>query len=99
MLNLTTLLWAQWNMLVQLTVLSVVVLAALGLYDDYTKIMRPSSGGASARETLGQMRAYRCSSGLYLWQGPATKKLIMEIMVPFYKNASCQGCGADRAGG
>src|ERR1700742_4760153 len=29
-LNLTTLLWAQWNTLVQLTVLSVVVLASLG---------------------------------------------------------------------
>src|SRR5882672_6474670 len=39
-LNLTTLLWAQWNTLVQLTVLSVVVLAALGFYDDYTKITK-----------------------------------------------------------
>jgi len=29
-LNLTTLLWAQWNTLVQLTLLSVVVLAGLG---------------------------------------------------------------------
>src|SRR4051812_40202889 len=34
-LNLTTLLWAQWNMLVLLTVLSVAVLAILGFYDDY----------------------------------------------------------------
>ncbi|MCX6923658.1 MAG: phospho-N-acetylmuramoyl-pentapeptide-transferase, partial [Verrucomicrobia bacterium] len=33
-LNLTTLLWAQWNTLVQLTLLSVVVLTGLGFYDD-----------------------------------------------------------------
>src|ERR1700739_2822266 len=47
-LNLTTLLWAQWNTLVQLTVLSVVVLASLGFYDDYTKITKASSGGAKS---------------------------------------------------
>jgi len=33
-LNLTTLLWAQWNTLVQLTLLSVVVLTVVGFYDD-----------------------------------------------------------------
>jgi len=36
-LNVTTLLWAQWNTLVQLTLLSVVVLTGLGFYDDYAK--------------------------------------------------------------
>src|SRR3954466_1476989 len=39
-MSTTTLLWAQWNTLVQLTVLSVVVLAGLGFYDDYTKIIQ-----------------------------------------------------------
>src|SRR3984957_7958199 len=48
-LNLTTLLWAQWNTLVQLSVVSVAVLAALGFYDDYTKITKASSGGAKSR--------------------------------------------------
>src|SRR5437899_5232442 len=38
-LNLTTLLWAQCNTLVQLTLLSVVVLTGLGFYDDYAKII------------------------------------------------------------
>src|SRR5215510_11058847 len=37
-LNATTLVWAQWNPLVELTLLSVVVLAGLGFYDDYAKI-------------------------------------------------------------
>src|ERR1700735_4844083 len=32
-LNLTTLLWAQWNSLVQLTLVSTAVLAGLGFYD------------------------------------------------------------------
>ncbi len=44
-LNVTTLLWAQWNTLVQLTLLSVVVLTALGFYDDYAKIVQQSPGG------------------------------------------------------
>src|ERR1044071_9168174 len=44
-LNFTTLLWAQWNVLVQLTLLSVVVLTGLGFYDDYAKIIRQSGGG------------------------------------------------------
>src|ERR1043166_4006038 len=44
-LNLTTLVWAQWNPLVELTLLSVVVLTALGFYDDYAKIIRQSGRG------------------------------------------------------
>src|SRR6185503_6977380 len=48
-LNLTALLWAQWNSLVLLTVLSVAVLAILGFYDDYTKITKASSGGTTPR--------------------------------------------------
>src|SRR5438874_7220195 len=45
-LNVTTLLWAQWNTYVQLTLLSVVVLTGLGFYDDYSKITHQNGGGA-----------------------------------------------------
>src|SRR5260221_9619634 len=45
-LSITTLLWAQWNPLIELTLLSVVVLTGLGFYDDYTKIQQQSGGGA-----------------------------------------------------
>src|SRR6185436_7077002 len=38
-LNLTTILWAQLNTLVLLSLLSVVVLTGLGFYDDYAKII------------------------------------------------------------
>src|SRR5215216_4828807 len=34
-MDATALLWAQWNTLMQLTLLSVLVLAGLGFYDDY----------------------------------------------------------------
>src|ERR1043166_5153964 len=44
-LNLTTLLWAQWNTLIELALLSVVVLTGLGFYDDYAKIIQQSGGG------------------------------------------------------
>ena len=53
-LNLTTLLWAQWNTQVQLTLLSVVVLAGLGFYDDYAKISEQSSRGTRWASNWGE---------------------------------------------
>ncbi|HEX4645386.1 MAG TPA: phospho-N-acetylmuramoyl-pentapeptide-transferase [Verrucomicrobiae bacterium] len=84
-LNVTTLLWAQWNTLVQLTLLSVVVLAGLGFYDDYTKISQASSGGAKSRVKLWVQTALAIFIGVYLWRLPATSRLITDVMVPFYK--------------
>ena len=92
-LNLTTLLWAQWNTLVQLTLLSVVVLTGLGFYDDYAKISQQSSGGARSRVKLGVQAALALFIGLYLWRVPSTSKLITEIMVPFYKYPILTGAG------
>ena len=84
-LNLTTLLWAQWNMLVQLTLLAVAVLCGLGFYDDYIKITRGSGKGARSYVKLVVQILLAFFIGLYLWRIPATTKLISEIMVPFYK--------------
>jgi phospho-N-acetylmuramoyl-pentapeptide-transferase len=87
-LNLTALLWAQWNWQVLLTVLSVAVLAVLGFYDDYLKIARASgSGGAKSRVKLWVQTGLALFIGVFLWQSPATQKLhlIADIMVPFYK--------------
>jgi phospho-N-acetylmuramoyl-pentapeptide-transferase len=93
-LNLTTLLWAQWNTLVELTLLSVVVLTGLGFYDDYAKISQQSSGGARSRVKLGVQAALALFIGLYLWHVPATRELITEIMLPFYKYPVLTGAGA-----
>lgn len=92
-LNLTTLLWAQWNTLVQLTVVAVVVLAALGFYDDYTKITKASSGGAKSHVKLYVQTALALFVGIYLWYAPATEKLITDIMVPFYKHPIASSAG------
>ena len=48
-MDLTAALWAQWNTLVQLTLLSVLVFAGLGFYDDYAKITKQDNRGAAAR--------------------------------------------------
>jgi phospho-N-acetylmuramoyl-pentapeptide-transferase len=90
-LNLTTLLWAQWNTLVQLTLLSVVVLSGLGFYDDYAKISQQSGGGARSYIKLSVQAALALFIGLYLWYMPSTQGLITEIMVPFLKRPVLTG--------
>ncbi len=92
-LNLTTLLWAQWNTLVQLTLFSVVVLTGLGFYDDYAKICQQSSNGARSCVKLGVQTALALFIGIYLWQAPSTRILITEIMVPFCKHPVLTGVG------
>lgn len=92
-LNLTTLLWAQWNALVELTLLSVVVLTGLGFYDDYAKIIEQSGGGTRSRVKLWVQSGLALFIGVYLWRVPATSKLITEIMVPFYKYPVATGAG------
>ena len=92
-LNLTTLLWAQWNTLVELTLLSVVVLTGLGFYDDYAKIVRQSSGGARSLVKISVQAGLALFIGLYLWGRPSTSNLITDIMVPFYKYPVATGAG------
>jgi phospho-N-acetylmuramoyl-pentapeptide-transferase len=92
-LNLTTLLWAQWNTLIQLTLLSVVVLTGLGFYDDYAKISQQSGGGARSCVKLSVQAALALFIGLYLWHMPSTRNLITEIWVPFDKFPVLTGAG------
>jgi len=82
----STMLWAQLdNKLVLLTLLSVVVLAGLGFYDDYAKIIQQSGGGTPPRVKLWAQMAVSLFIGVYLWETPSTSKLVTEITVPFYK--------------
>ncbi len=92
-LNVATLLWAQWNTLVELTLLSVVVLTGLGFYDDYAKISQQSSGGARSCVKLGVQGTLALFIGVYLWRVPSTRNLVTEIMVPFYKHPVFTGAG------
>src|SRR6476646_7531422 len=92
-LILTTLLWAQWTTFIELTLLSVVVLTGLGFYDDYAKIIQQSGGGAKSRVKLLVQIVLALFVGVYLWNIPATRRLITEVMVPFYKYPVASGTG------
>jgi len=98
-LTLTTLLWTQWKSpLIQLTLLSVLVLTALGFYDDYAKITKQHGGGATARVKLSVQFVLAAFVAFYLWKLPVTSELrlaegrtsfvsnlVNVLMVPFYK--------------
>src|SRR2546421_7127516 len=43
--DLTALVWAQWNTLILLTILSLIVLSGLGFYDDFMKITQQDNRG------------------------------------------------------
>jgi phospho-N-acetylmuramoyl-pentapeptide-transferase len=84
-IDLTALLWARWNELVVLTLLSMVVLGALGFYDDYVKITQQSGRGTASHVKLWVQSALALFIGVYLWWLPETRRLVSDIMVPFYK--------------
>jgi len=97
-LLISTMLWAQWNAQVELTMLSVLVLAGLGFYDDYAKILKQSGGGTPPRVKLVTQFTLAAFVGGYLWQLPAVSELrlmgsrqvlksnlVTELMLPFYK--------------
>ncbi len=94
----STMLWADWNAQVELTMLSVLVLAGLGFYDDYAKIIQQSGGGTPPRLKLIVQIALALFVGIYLWELPATSQLrfsedktvitsnlVSTLMLPFYK--------------
>lgn len=84
-MDLTALLWAQWNEMIALTLLSVVVLAGLGFFDDYAKITKQNNKGAAEHVKLIVQFGLAAFIAVYLWRVPATTKLISEVMAPFYK--------------
>jgi phospho-N-acetylmuramoyl-pentapeptide-transferase len=86
-MDVTALLWAQWTAMVALTLISVLVLAGLGFYDDYAKITQQSNKGAKADIKLWVQFALGIFVAIYLWKDPQMAKLglISEVMVPFMK--------------
>lgn len=89
--DLSALLWCQWNELVTLTLISLLVLAALGFYDDYKKITEQSSDGAEANVKLWVQTILAVFIGGVLWRSPETEELITSIMIPFFKHPVLTG--------
>src|SRR6185312_12347644 len=97
-LNFTTLFWAQWNPLIELTLLSVLVLTGLGFYDDYAKITQQSGGGTKPHVKLWVQVIVALFVALYLLylpmrselrfpdvKAPIISNVVSALMVPFYK--------------
>ncbi|MGN6555289.1 MAG: phospho-N-acetylmuramoyl-pentapeptide-transferase [Verrucomicrobiota bacterium] len=103
-LSATALLWTAWNPLVELTLLSLLVLAGLGFYDDYAKITQQSGHGTKPQVKLWVQIALGLFVAIYLWQLPAQSwlkfpenkelirsNLVTVMMVPFYKHPIAVG--------
>ncbi|HEY1490160.1 MAG TPA: phospho-N-acetylmuramoyl-pentapeptide-transferase [Verrucomicrobiae bacterium] len=97
-LNFTTLFWAAWNPLIELTLLAVLVLTGLGFYDDYAKITQQSGGGTKPQVKLWVQIILALFVALYLWYLPmrselhfaesktvTVSNLVSTLMMPFYK--------------
>lgn len=97
-LNLTAILWAQMNPLLELTLLAVLVLTGLGFYDDYAKIIKQQGGGAPPHVKLWVQFAVAGFVALYLWKLPMLSELrfpemktalqnnlVSTLFLPFYK--------------
>jgi phospho-N-acetylmuramoyl-pentapeptide-transferase len=93
-MDLSGLLWAQWNELVVLTLLSLIVLAGLGFYDDYAKITKQTNLGTTSIIKLSVQTLLAGFIGLYLWFVPETSRLVTDIHIPFYKYPVVTGIGA-----
>jgi phospho-N-acetylmuramoyl-pentapeptide-transferase len=97
-LNFTTLFWAAWNPLIELTLLSVLVLTGLGFYDDYAKITQQTGGGTKPQVKLWVQVILALFVAFYLWNLPMQSylkfpesktatpfNLVSTLMMPFYK--------------
>jgi phospho-N-acetylmuramoyl-pentapeptide-transferase len=85
-LDISVLLWARPNALVLLTLLTLMVLAFLGFYDDWLKVTRQNASGARSRVKWIVQSLLAVGVGVYLWQLPSTRALVTEIQVPFFKD-------------
>jgi phospho-N-acetylmuramoyl-pentapeptide-transferase len=84
-LDISALLWAQWNEFVLLTLLSVIVLCGLGFYDDYLKVTRQNNKGTSSVVKISVQLLLASLIGAYLLWRDDTRALVTDVMVPFYK--------------
>ena len=84
-IDLSALLWAQWNPMVTLTLLSMLGLCLLGFYDDYSKVASQDSKGLTEKIKLTVQILLAGFIAVYLWRLDSTRDLITDVMVPFLK--------------
>ena len=86
-LDITALLWARWNEFLALTLMSVVVLAALGFYDDWVKLTKQDKAGIHSKLKLIVQIGLGLFIALYLWNHQSMSDLVRKLMMPFYPEA------------
>ena len=86
-LDITALLWARWSEFLALTLMSVVVLAALGFYDDWVKLTKQDKAGIHSKVKLIVQIGLGLFIALYLWNHQSMSDLVRKLMVPFYPEA------------
>ena len=86
-LDITALLWARWNEFLALTLMSVVVLAALGFYDDWVKLTKQDKAGIHSTVKLIVQIGLGLFIALYLWNHQSMSDLVRKLMMPFYPEA------------
>ena len=90
-IDLSALLWAQWNPLVTLTLLSMLVLCLLGFYDDYSNVTEQNSKGLTEKVKLIVQFLLSACIAVYLWRLEETRELITMVMIPFMKEPIITG--------
>ena len=90
-IDLSALLWTQWNPLVTLTLLSMLVLCLLGFYDDYSNVTEQNSKGLTEKVKLIVQFLLSACIAVYLWRLEETRELITMVMIPFMKEPIITG--------
>lgn len=90
-MDLAVILWAQLNAMILLCLLSLIILSALGFYDDYVKVTRQDGEGVKSNVKLWVQLILGFAVAGYLWFVPETRPLIEDLMVPFIKTPVLQG--------
>ena len=67
--------------------MSVVVLAALGFYDDWVKLTKQDKAGIHSKVKLVVQIGLGLFIGLYLWNHQSMSDLVKKLMVPFHGEA------------
>ena len=87
----STLLWAEWNVYVLVSLLVYTGLTAVGFLDDYRKVTKKTSGGLAGRyKLLGQMLLTGVVFAI-LHAHPQASVHLREIWVPFLKDPLVTG--------
>src|ERR1043166_276241 len=96
-LEISCLFWAPWltNMFLQMTLLCVVYLGAVGFLDDYRKVTKKDTKGLSARAKLVAQAGLAIIIGLFLLcnADAQVREIYRQFMVPFIKTPVIQDMG------